>query len=526
MYPLKWLEMAESHGLDRRWFMAYAAGLAAVPLLGRHAKCAPGVTKLADDPFKLGVASGDPSAKGVVLWTRLAPEPLAEAGGMEPVSVAVEWELADDEGFAKIVRRGTTQATPQLGHSIHVDLDNLDPDRWYFYRFRAGGVESPIGRTRTMPAENTTPEKLSFAFVSCQHFETGLYSGYRHMAGQDHDLVVHLGDYIYEGAGSAGKLRKHVGGEIESLDDYRRRHAQYRSDPLLHGMHAKCPWLVTWDDHEFDNNYADDVSEEPNVDPAKFLIRRANAYQAYYEAMPLSRRSLPKGASLRLYRNVKFGDLANFMVLDTRQYRSDQPNHDTAHPLNEAAQASSQSMLGRPQKEWLQRQLIASQSTWNVLAQQVMMGAVGRNVGPGLAYSMDQWPGYLWERNAMMQFMHDRKISNPVVLTGDIHTNWVNDLHIDDRRPDSPIAAAEFVCTSITSGGNGVEKPRGLDKLLAENPCLKYHNAERGYVACEVTPREWRSDYMTALDVTRDDGEVIKRASFVVENGHKGVEKI
>lgn len=522
----KVLQLAEAYGLDRRWFMAYTAGIASIPLLGHAAKAETSSVKLADNPFKLGVASGDPSPRGVVLWTRLAPEPLAEAGGMDPVSVPVDWELAEDEQFTKIVRKGTQLATPQLGHSVHVDLVGLEPDRWYFYRFRTADAESPVGRTRTMPRSNAKPDQMRFAFVSCQHYESGYYCAYRHMLGEDLDMVFHLGDYIYEGPGKNGGVRKHVGAEIHSLDDYRRRHAQYRSDPLLHGMHARCPWMVTWDDHEFDNNCANDIPEELDVDPIDFLVRRANAYQAYYEAMPLSRRSLPRGANLRLYRSAKFGQLAEFMVLDARQYRSDQPNNDRDHDMNDAAAANTQSMLGQTQKGWLQQQLVNSQGMWNVIPQQVMMGTVDRLVGEGRSFSMDQWPGYAWERNQLMQFLHDRRVPNPVVLTGDIHSNWVNNLRIDDLKTDSPVVATEFVGTSISSGGNGVDKPRGLDKMLSENPGLAWHNAERGYVSCTVTPDRLQADYLSAVDVTREDGEVIKRASFVVNSGRAGAEQV
>jgi alkaline phosphatase D len=522
----KVLQLAEARGLDRRWFLAYSAGLASIPLLGRVARSEVVSAPLTDNPFKLGVASGDPSPRSVVLWTRLAPEPLAEAGGMDAVTVPVEWELAEDEQFAKVVRRGTHLATPQLGHSVHVEPSGLEPDRWYFYRFRAGDAESPVGRTRTMPAANATPDKMRFAFVSCQHFEAGYYCGYRHMLGEDLDMVFHLGDYIYEGPGKNGGVRKHAGREIHSLDDYRRRHAQYRSDPLLHGMHARCPWMVTWDDHEFDNNCANDISEELDVDPVDFLVRRANAYQAYYEAMPLARRSLPQGANLRLYRTAKFGRLAEFAVLDTRQYRSDQPNGDRGHDMNDAATNNKQTMLGPKQKGWLQQQLIASRGQWNVIPQQVMMGTVDRLVGEGRSFSMDQWPGYVAERNELMQFLHDRRVPNPVVLTGDIHSNWVNNLRIDDLQDGSPVVATEFVGTSISSGGNGTDQPRGVDKLLSENACLAWHNAERGYVSCTVTPDHMQADYLSALDVTREDGEIVKRASFVVSSGRPGAEQV
>ncbi len=310
-------------GVSRRLFLAYAAALSSVPLTGGRAE---GRTahraSFASDPFAVGVASGDPTPRGVVLWTRLAPEPLEPGGGMAPENVEVRWELAADDAMKQVVRRGTATATPQLGHSVHVEVDGLDPDRPYWYRFRAGDAESPVARTRTTPSPGAQPDELRFAFASCQHFESGLYTAYEHMAKDDLDLVIHLGDYIYEGPGRDGQVRKHVGGEIRSLEDYRIRHAQYKTDPHLRAMHALCPWVVTWDDHEFDNNCAGPISEEKGVDPVAFLERRANAYQAYYEMMPLRRRSLPRGPHMQLYRTVSFGRLAAFQVLDARPGRA------------------------------------------------------------------------------------------------------------------------------------------------------------------------------------------------------------
>jgi alkaline phosphatase D len=510
--------------LDRRLFLSYLAGLSTVPFLGFEGRAATSSQTLTADPFQLGVASGDPAADGMVLWTRLAPQPLEPGFGMPSLPVTVDWEIADDESFTKIRQAGTTLATPQLGHSVHVEVAGLPADRWYFYRFRAGDAQSPVGRTRTMPAADSLPPKLRFAFASCQHYETGYYTAYQHMADQDLDLVFHLGDYIYEGQGKENQIRKHLGKEIHSLEDYRIRHAQYRSDPHLHGMHAKCPWLVTWDDHECDNNYACAINEKLNVDPVKFLLRRANAYQAYYEAMPLRRTSLPQGPDMQLYRSVSFGRLANGFVLDTRQYRSDQPNNDKNHDINKDCRLKEATMLGAAQRGWLEAGLLDSQANWNILAQQVMMGTVDRAAGDSHGYSMDQWSGYLHERNAVMNFLAERRVPNPVVLTGDIHSNWANELHADDLNYQSPVAASEFVCTSISSGGNGLDKPPYLEALLRENPHVKYHNAERGYVACEVTPTEWRTDYFIVEDVTKPSGTVNKRASFTVESGRPTIQ--
>lgn len=507
-------------GVSRRWMLAYAATLSSVPLLGRTTR-ANATPTFVSDPFTLGVASGDPDSNGVVLWTRLAPKPLDPDGGMPLEAVQVTWEMSNDESFEKIIAAGTTAATPQLGHSVHVEVDGLQPDRWYWYRFHAGEATSPIGRTRTFPLAEVMPDQLTFAVTSCQNYEQGFYTAYEQMARDNVDVVYHLGDYIYEGAGKNKKLRTHQGGEIQSLIDYRTRHAQYRSDPLLHNMHAQCPWIVTWDDHEFDNNCAGDISEQEYVDPADFLVRRANAYQAYYEMMPLRRSCLPRGSEMQLYRRSQFGKLADFLVLDTRQYRTNQPNSDKKSAINSEALSKSQSMLGVAQRNWMYEQLISSQATWNVLAQQVMMGMVDR-MGDAAApeYSMDQWPGYTYERMQLMQFLADRKISNPVVLTGDIHSSWVNELRVDDRRDSDPLVATEFVATSLTSGGNGPETPHLHDKVLAANQCVKYYNAQRGYIRCQVTPESWRADYMITDDVLKPGGKTEARQSYVIESGN------
>jgi alkaline phosphatase D len=359
------------------------------------------------------------------------------------------------------------------------------------------------------------------------------------MAQDDLDLVCHLGDYIYEyEAGRNGTVRTHAGPEITTLGGYRVRHAQYRADPLLHGMHAACPWLVTWDDHEFDNNCADDVSEETGVDATAFLERRANAYQAYYEAMPLRSASRPRGADMRLYRRTRFGDLADFLVLDTRQYRDDQPNGDRRSPLNDAAVDPARSMLGRTQKSWLCGELLTSRATWNVLAQQVMMGLVsfppakpkeGAVVDASAPrsderrYSMDQWGGYVHERAELLRFCAEHKVANPVVLTGDIHANFVNELRVDDADAKAPIVATEFVGTSISSGGDGSDASKELAALQAFNPGLRFLDRRRGYVLCEVTKDEWRSDYRTVDVVTKPGGSTRSAARFTVRAGRPGI---
>ena len=509
-------------GLSRRLLLAYAASFASLPLLAVRSEGAIRRFRFQADPFSLGVASGDPDKNSVVLWTRLAPAPLTPDGGMPNAPVEVRWELAEDEAMKTVVQRGIAVATPLLGHSVHVEVAGLKPDRWYWYRFQSGEAVSPVGRTRTLPDPTANPSQLRFAFASCQHFENGYFTAYARMAQDDLDLVFHLGDYIYEGAGRDNAVRKHAGPKLFTLGDYRVRYSQYRADPLLQAIHARCPWFVTWDDHEVENNYASDSSARKNADVAEFLIQRANAYQAYYEMMPLRRRSIPRGPDMKLYRKASYGRLAELLILDTRQYRSDQPNNDTTSDINAEALNPQSSIMGATQRAWLQDSLAASPGVWSIVAQQVMMGMVDRTPGELKGYSMDQWPGYAYERMALAQFMADRKIKNPVVLTGDIHSNWVNDLRVDDRKADTPVVATEFVGTSITSGGDGSPSVKGLDVLMRENPCVHFHNRQRGYVRCTVTPSSWRSDYIVVPTVTIPNGAASLLASFVVEAGKPG----
>lgn len=519
-------QIPTSAGLKRRSFLHTGSLAAAAVWSGRALGIAQEQVPLPAYPFQLGVASGDPGPDGMVLWTRLAPKPLEPGGGMPPVPIKVDWMIAEDEGMGKVVARGKVNAVPQWGHSVHVEVSGLQPDRWYWYQFKIGGEVSPKGRTRTLPSPGTLPDKLRFAAASCQHFETGLYTAYEHMAREDLDLVFHLGDYIYEYRGIDQRVRKHLGDEIMTLDDYRTRYAQYKSDPSLQAMHAAVPWVVTWDDHEVDNNYANDIPEQAGVSAGDFLLRRAAAYQAYYEHLPLRRSSLPKGPDMMLYRSLAFGNLACFQVLDTRQYRTDQPCGDGNKPQCPEALSPEGTILGHEQRDWLFRNLKASTARWNALAQQVMIARVDRLPGEKAGYSMDQWPGYEYERRQLLKFLHDHKTANPVALGGDIHTHWANELIADFDDPGSKSVATEFVGTSISSSGDGRAEPKGLPELLSENPFVKFHNAERGYLSCEVTPKTWRTDFRTVEYVSRPGAPLQTRASFVVEDGRPVLNRV
>ena len=512
-------EIPTSSAQRRRSFLQTTSLAAAAMWSGQALGVVKSTPSFQAYPFQLGVASGDPAADGFVLWTRLAPRPLEAGGGMVSEPVKVRWEVAEDEGMTRVVAKGVANAVPEWAHSVHVEVEGLRPGRWYWYRFLAGAEASPVGRTRTLPEEDRNDERLRFAFASCQHYETGLYTAYEHMLREDVDLVFHLGDYIYEGAGLDQRIRKHLGPEIVTLDDYRVRHAQYKSDTALQAMHAAAPWFVTWDDHEFDNNCAGDISEENGVDPVAFLKRRAAAYQAYFEHMPLRRSSLPKGPDMRIYRTARWGKLAQFYVLDTRQYRTDQPCGDGNKPPCSEALASDATILGREQREWLFRGLAKSQCLWNALAQQVMIARVDRKAGPEVTHSMDQWPGYESERRALLKHLSESGVRNPVAFAGDIHSNWANELIADFDDLGSKSVAVEFVGTSISSGGHGSAKPRDLEALYSENPFVKFHNAERGYVCCEVTEKQWKARFRTVASVTEPGAAVSTRAEYVVEDG-------
>ncbi len=512
-----------AHALHRRGFFRGTLSLAAAATWASRAD-EPVVRRprFDADPFALGVASGDPTADGFVIWTRLAPAPLL-GGGMPAEPVEVGWEVSEDEAFTRVVREGTTVATPDWAHSVHVETEGLSPSRDYWYRFHAGAATSRVGRARTSPAPGDVVPRLRFAFASCQHFEQGFYTAYQGMVADDPDLILHLGDYIYEGAPKADAVRRHVGGKLASLDSYRERHALYKTDTLLQAAHAHCPWIVTWDDHEFENNYADDVPARSGTPREAFLAQRAAAYQAYYEHMPLRRSSLPHGPSMRLHRRLSHGTLAEFFVLDTRQFRSDQPCGDGVKAPCEGVIDPSATLTGAEQERWLLDGYRSSKTTWNVLAQQVMMARVDRAPGDEFTCSMDQWSGYEIQRRRVLRALAERPEANPIVLTGDIHSHWANDLTIDDGAGRPKLAAAEFVGSSISSGGNGKAEPANHAVIMAENEAVRFYNGQRGYVVCDVAPERCETSYRVVDFVDRPGGRVSTAARFVVENGRPGL---
>jgi alkaline phosphatase D len=515
-------------GPSRRTVLRAGAGLAAAMLAPEAARRARGEAPFAADPFKLGIASGSPTPDGVVLWTRLVPDLLAEDGGMTPEPVAVGWEVAADAGFRDIVQHGSATALPGFAHSVHVDVRGLAPARWYWYRFhagdRGGAATSPVGRTRTAPAADATPERLRFAFASCQQFEHGYYAAYRHMAAEDLDLVIFLGDYIYEASWGRLLVRNHETPEATTLPAYRARYALYKGDPDLQAAHAAFPWISTWDDHEVANDYANATDEA--LDP-EFLARRAAAYRAYWEHMPL-RQPPPEGPNLLLYTHVDFGRLARFHVLDDRQYRDRQacqpPGRGGSSFVADCAERldPARTILGPAQERWLDDGLARSPAQWNVLAQQTLMAQLDRLPGLGRRFWTDGWDGYPAARRRLLESIVARRAANPLVIGGDVHSTWAADLKLDFDDPRTPAVAAEVCGTSITS--QGPSQARTL-ALLADNPHIKFADSEkRGYISVALTRREARAALRAVDDVRQRDATIATAATFVVEDGRPGVQ--
>ena len=502
--------------------LGIAAAAASAPARLLHAADA---LKFRADPFSLGIASGYPSANSVVLWTRLAPEPKRPGGGIDANHVVpVLCEVATDERMRNVVRSSETFATAQFAHSIHYEPADLEPGRDYWYRFMAGGARSVVGQTRTAPARDNDTQRLRLAVASCQQYEQGYFAAYRHMLADDLDFIVHVGDYIYEASWGSKRIRHHDAPEATTLDDYRERYALYRSDKDLQAAHARYPWLVTWDDHEVENDYAADRSEED--DPTEwFLARRAAAYQAYYEHMPLPRRALPFAADLRLFTQRSFGSLVNLLMLDSRQYRS---------PLactRPAARGSSLSnctelrdpertKLGPVQEAWLAQQLTRSRTRWHLLAQGTLMTHANEGVDGTAAYRSDTWNGYHAARERMMRTIADSRVNNPVVLSGDIHAFVVANLNRIPHDVSSPVIASELVATSVSAEGSSQSN---LDRMRAGNPNILFANsAKRGYLRLDVTPQRLQADLVgleSALDLNTTAST---QARFVVEAGRPG----
>ena len=485
--------------------------------------------------FGTGVASGDPWPDGVVLWTRLAPEPLAPNFGMpEGAAPAVAWEVAEDPGFRRIAAHGVAETGAAEGFALHVEVSGLRPGRDYWYRFRAGDAESPVGHTRTAPAPGAAPGRIRFLNAGCQHFEHGYFTAWRHAAAEEAiDFVFHYGDAIYEYAGRmpgqpggfGPAIRTHAGGKCRTLAEYRQRYAQYQSDPDLQAAMAAHPFVVSFDDHEVENNWAGAQSEadgrstrHPLAMPAEaFLRQRALAFQAWWEAMPVRAAQRPAGADILAHRRLRFGSLLELHVLDTRQYRDDQPCGDiTNPPCAEVARADAQ-MLGAAQENWLLGNVAGSGATWQVLAQQVML--MPRLLAND-SISMDKWDAYPAARARLLEGLAARGVAAPVVLSGDLHNAWAGEVRLV---PDGPPLAAEFCATAISSSGDGSEATAGSPAILARNPHIRFFNNRRGYTLHEALPGRLETVFRAVPFVTRPDAPREDRGRFVVEAGRAAV---
>jgi alkaline phosphatase D len=522
--------------LSRRGLLRGAGGLVALAALAPAARPAIAQPAFRSFPFTLGVASGEPAPDGFVIWTRLAPEPLVPDGGMVRAAMPVTWEVSEERRFTRPVASGTAIARPELAHAVHVEVADLAPGRPYFYRFRVGGETSAVGRTRTAPAPGAATDRLRFAFAGCQHYEHGHFTAWRHIAAEaELDFVFHYGDYIYEYRGRVpgqpgwGPLvRPHLGEEIIALADYRQRHAQYRLDPDLRAAHAAHPFLASYDDHEVDDNWAGPHSQEDGgsrfptaVPPEVFALRKAAAFQAWYEHMPVRRSAMPRGPDITAYRRLDFGTMARVHVLDTRQFRDDQPCHDGVKAACAEVSRPDAQMLGAAQEAWLLDGSTDSPARWNIMAQQVPM--MRRLLASGI--SMDKWDAYPAARQRLLDGLAQRRTPNPVVLSGDVHVALAATIRARPEHAESAPVATEFTATSVTSAGDGRAMTPGGEEVLRRNPDIALFDGRRGYCVAEATAARLITEFVALPFVTREGAPRETAARLVVEAGRAGVER-
>jgi alkaline phosphatase D len=512
---------------------AHLGGLLASSFIPYLAPQVAKASTLPHGPFGLGVASGDPSNDGFVIWTRLSIDPLASDGkGGLSGAIEVKYEVYEDEAALKKVGSGSIYAHQSAAHSVHVTLYGLKANRPYWYRFFALGSQSPLGCGRTLADQNTNPQSLRLGFVSCSHYEQGYFSAYRHLAAERPDYVLYLGDYIYEYSLSNPKalVRSHdQSPEVTDLAGYRNRYALYRTDLDLQALHAGSTALMTWDDHEVENDYANLLSQDVGEDK-DFLKRRLAAYQAYYEHMPLRRSSRLKGQNLKLYKSYRFGDLAQINMLDGRQYRSAPAcplPHSRRGRVVEAAACDNRldpkrSMLGMAQEKWLYSQFAQSKARWNILGQDLIAASLrqpGKNAeGQEIwGHFTDGWDGYPATRDRLLGAIEASKLSNPVIFSGDIHSFWANEVKKNPFDPETKSIATEFVGSSVTANGPPFEL---FQRALTENPHVRYFESRnRGYVSVTLTPKALSARYMAISDRRDLNASVSLLKSFVVESG-------
>lgn len=491
----------------RRALLGATAALATIPVVGVDAHARATV-----DPFALGVASGDPTTDGFVIWTRLtgpAGSPLAAA------AVPIRYDIATDPGFRTIVRHGRGGAHPERAHAVHVEIAGLPPGRPYWYRFHALEATSATGRAATVPM---TGDRLRLAVTSCQHWEQARFGAYRDIVASDPDLIVQLGDYIYEQSyPDLPHVRSFDAPEPRDLAGYRNRHALYKTDPDLQAAHRACPWIVTWDDHEVLNDYAGLANRE-GLPPTLFATRRAAAYQAYFEHMPI-RPSLWRGrVAPRLYRAVDWGDLASMSILDTRQYRSAPPCAAPNIARNvrledcAAAAADSATIMGPAQERWLSGRLTGERRPWTIIAQQVFFAPLWLD-GARRATFSDQWDGYAANRKRLLREMQHPAVTGPVVLSGDVHSFWANDL----KSPDGRAIGSEIVTSALAAAS----PPAGrFGDVARNNPHVRFHDVRHaGWTKLDIDRSAIRVDMRMIANRAQDDGFAISGKSFVIPAG-------
>jgi alkaline phosphatase D len=470
--------------------------------------------RLSGDPFTLGVASGDPLPDSVILWTRLAPEPVAldGAGGMPDDPVDVIWEVATDDRFASIVAGGVFTAEPGHAHSVHADAGGLDPATDYHYRFRVGEFTSPVGRTRTLP--DGSPGRFGLAVANCQWFEAGYYGAYRHMLDEDIDLVLHLGDYIYEYAGQPGGPGRTTfpANQLATIADYRLRYASYRLDEDLRAAHARFPFALTWDDHEVANNYAGDTL--PDGRPADEVRElKASAYQAWWEHLP-SRIDPPDGPDVVIRQAITIGDLARIYLLDERQTSDVPPCRDTAGgDFGDCADRTGvdRSLLGSEQEAWFADESSAGGVTWNVLGNPGLLGGVdGGSEATGPAYYLDTWDGFPQAQERLIGQL--ARIDNPVVLTGDYHQGMVLDVRERPFDQTSALVAPEFMAPPISSVLFGAD-------VSARTPQLRQQFNDHGYLTVAIEPERLTATFRVIDDVGDPATGVSTAATWTVTPG-------
>lgn len=484
------------------------------------------------DTFSLGVASGEPRPDSVVIWTRLAPRPLQADGGMPAQAVPVRWEVAHDPQFQRLVKVGAVLASASAAHSVHVEVKGLSPGRTYHYRFLSGGQQSPVGRTRTAPDPQARAPRLRAVLASCQHYEQGYFTAHREIASSDIDLVLFVGDYIYEtemDGFHAVRSHPHSFPRDEAkyaLSDYRLHHASYKLDADLRAAHAAHPWLMVWDDHEVANDYAGD--EDMDLpDREAFLKLRTAAYQAYFEHLPVSPHRAPVGPSMPMHDRYEWGQLAELWTVDTRQYRDPHVCSGLHAPLRgkalwrcDAAQAPERTVLGAGQEYWLADGLAASSRAWKFIVQSTQIAPGGVNTPVGTVQYADGWDAFPAARERLMAAIAQPRIPDVVCLGGDVHRHVAARLRADPRDPKSPVVASEIVTSSITS--------RGLGELLngwlrASNPDLLHvRSDERGYVLLDVTPQRVNIEFRGTTHPVRPDSRMHTQATYVIDRGVPG----